>query len=300
MRSLEEQLTLGLPEPYGLYRPAAERDSCGVGFICDIKGRASNRIIRDAEHIFGSHFSAKMNVFNVVVANSRGSFFADFTVPSDSFTIPIPVFSDSASADISNQSRHTYFLRVKNSYNKTMPIKIEIGICRWICRNGIIFDKHSIVFKDSHSKPKHELVDQIAIQAERLNVRALPSIMADAYRVPLCNGVSILEGVCQTLQLTIPEVNALSRTARLWKDRCKALIRICHQYQEIFGLTTYSVLQAASEWAQHRIATSPIQRDSYERRCGQMIETISQFGRWPNRNQNTGQQVGRVVGWSEI
>ena len=51
MRSLEEQLTLGLPEPYGLYRPAAERDSCGVGFICDIRGRASNRIIRDAEHM---------------------------------------------------------------------------------------------------------------------------------------------------------------------------------------------------------------------------------------------------------
>ena len=51
MRSLTEQLTLGLPEPYGLYRPASEKDSCGVGFICDIKGRASNRIIRDAEHM---------------------------------------------------------------------------------------------------------------------------------------------------------------------------------------------------------------------------------------------------------
>ncbi|MYE82846.1 MAG: glutamate synthase subunit alpha, partial [Gammaproteobacteria bacterium] len=51
MRSLEEQLTLGLPEPYGLYRPGSEKDSCGVGFICDIKGRASNRIIRDAEHM---------------------------------------------------------------------------------------------------------------------------------------------------------------------------------------------------------------------------------------------------------
>ena len=51
MPSLEEQLTLGLPEPYGLYRPGSEKDSCGVGFICDIKGRASNRIIRDAEHM---------------------------------------------------------------------------------------------------------------------------------------------------------------------------------------------------------------------------------------------------------
>src|SRR5262245_38322947 len=35
----------------GLYDPAFEHDSCGVGFICDIKGRASHQIILDANHI---------------------------------------------------------------------------------------------------------------------------------------------------------------------------------------------------------------------------------------------------------
>ncbi len=42
---------IGLPEKYGLYDPANEHDSCGIGFICDLKGRASHQIIVDADHI---------------------------------------------------------------------------------------------------------------------------------------------------------------------------------------------------------------------------------------------------------
>jgi glutamate synthase (NADPH) large chain len=39
------------PARVGLYDPAFEHENCGVGFICDIKGRPSNQIVRDAEHI---------------------------------------------------------------------------------------------------------------------------------------------------------------------------------------------------------------------------------------------------------
>ena len=49
--SLEKQLTYGLPQRRGLYDPALERDSCGVGFICDIKGRASREIVDTAGHM---------------------------------------------------------------------------------------------------------------------------------------------------------------------------------------------------------------------------------------------------------
>src|SRR5262245_63163775 len=34
--------------PHGLYDPALEKDSCGVGFIADIKGRKSHKLIEDA------------------------------------------------------------------------------------------------------------------------------------------------------------------------------------------------------------------------------------------------------------
>jgi glutamate synthase domain-containing protein 2/glutamate synthase domain-containing protein 1/glutamate synthase domain-containing protein 3 len=35
----------GLPPQQGLYHPAHEHDACGVGFLCNIKGKGSNRIV---------------------------------------------------------------------------------------------------------------------------------------------------------------------------------------------------------------------------------------------------------------
>src|SRR6188508_470233 len=41
----------GLPEARGLYDPALDKDSCGVGFIADIKGRKSHKIVQDGLQI---------------------------------------------------------------------------------------------------------------------------------------------------------------------------------------------------------------------------------------------------------
>ena len=35
------------PENQGLYNPEFEKDSCGVGFVCDIKGVKSNQVVKD-------------------------------------------------------------------------------------------------------------------------------------------------------------------------------------------------------------------------------------------------------------
>ena len=41
----------GFPAPVGLYDPANEKDSCGVGFVAHIKGERSHQIIKDADHL---------------------------------------------------------------------------------------------------------------------------------------------------------------------------------------------------------------------------------------------------------
>ena len=38
----------GVPPARGLYDPALDKDSCGVGFIADIKGKKSHQIVADA------------------------------------------------------------------------------------------------------------------------------------------------------------------------------------------------------------------------------------------------------------
>ncbi|HMP06012.1 MAG TPA: glutamate synthase-related protein, partial [Lacipirellulaceae bacterium] len=40
-----------LPEKHGLYDPALEHDSCGVGFVAHIKGQRSHQILLDAEEV---------------------------------------------------------------------------------------------------------------------------------------------------------------------------------------------------------------------------------------------------------
>ena len=39
------------PEKTGLYDPEQEKDACGVGFVANIKGKASHQIMLDAYHI---------------------------------------------------------------------------------------------------------------------------------------------------------------------------------------------------------------------------------------------------------
>jgi glutamate synthase (NADPH/NADH) large chain len=40
-------MSSGLPPAQGLYDPEQEHDSCGVGFLVDLKGRKSHRLVRD-------------------------------------------------------------------------------------------------------------------------------------------------------------------------------------------------------------------------------------------------------------
>jgi len=60
-------MTKKSPSKSGLYDPQLEKDSCGVGFVCNIKGRPNNQILRDAhqmncamEHRGGVGFEARI------------------------------------------------------------------------------------------------------------------------------------------------------------------------------------------------------------------------------------------------
>ena len=44
----------GFPPKQGLYDPALEHDSCGFGFVADIKGRASHEIVKNALEVLNN------------------------------------------------------------------------------------------------------------------------------------------------------------------------------------------------------------------------------------------------------
>src|SRR5438874_1482885 len=46
--SQRDRHIIGYPPPQGLYDPAFEHDSCGVGFLCHMKGKESHQVVDQA------------------------------------------------------------------------------------------------------------------------------------------------------------------------------------------------------------------------------------------------------------
>ncbi len=241
------------------------------------------------EYLFGSSLRGKISVFNVVLAKRQGSFFADFTTPELDFDVNVPGIE---------LDKHTFFLRVVNSYNRTQAVRMDVGICRWICRNGIIFGKQSIQIRAPHHKTKYQLMDEIALQARPVEITALHERISHAFS--LKSDMNVLEGAWQVLELTIPEPNSKSRVAKTWIDRCRKLVSLAKKYENQYGQNAFSALQAASEWAQNSAETSPTQRNSYERRCGRMLEILMAEGAWPKRDSAADEQVKRIRSWAGL
>jgi hypothetical protein len=56
----------------------------------------------------------------------------------------------------------TAFLRISNSYNRTRLLRFELGFCRWICMNGMIFGSKSIEFSYAHTRRGMNRVERFA------------------------------------------------------------------------------------------------------------------------------------------
>src|SRR6185436_4736815 len=116
----------GTPAARGLYDPALDKDSCGVGFIADIKGRKSHQIVEDALTI-------------LVNLEHRGAVGAD------------PRAGDGAG--ILTQIPHKFFARKAKELGVKLPKPGEYGI-------GVLFMPRDAERREIVRKTWQEVVAQ--------------------------------------------------------------------------------------------------------------------------------------------
>ena len=63
------------------------------------------------------------------------------------------------------------YVRVTNSYNTSRALRFDVGFCRKICFNGVIFETETIQFKFYHIK--HKLTDEISFTRKNEKIGAL-------------------------------------------------------------------------------------------------------------------------------
>lgn len=89
--------------------------------------------------VFSKTTSDGMEVFNITTPKTRSFCHIDF-VHKDSVFEPW------------EKDKWSPFLRVTNSYNRTKLLRFDLGFCRWICANGMIFGDKSITFRYFHTR----------------------------------------------------------------------------------------------------------------------------------------------------
>lgn len=95
-------------------------------------------------------------VFSLIKMEDMQCF--NITMPRTRSFCHIDLIHKNSDFDVWKNDTWTPFLRVTNSYNRTKLLKYEIGFCRWICKNGMIFGSKSIEFSSTHSKSERESV----------------------------------------------------------------------------------------------------------------------------------------------
>jgi hypothetical protein len=88
--------------------------------------------------VFSAATADGMELFNIIMPQTRSFCHIDFLHKAAGFD-PFP------------GDRWVAFLRITNSYNRTKLLSFDLGFCRWICKNGMIFGRKSITFRSLHT-----------------------------------------------------------------------------------------------------------------------------------------------------
>ncbi len=95
--------------------------------------------------LFDIKNDSEINLFNIHFPNTQSFCHIDLTAESGKFKIVKDDFIQ--------------FVRITNSYNRSFRLSFKVGFCRWICKNGVIFDNDTIEFGYLHNRLFNEEIN---------------------------------------------------------------------------------------------------------------------------------------------
>ena len=203
----------------------------------------------------------EMKVFNVIMPKTRSFCHIDYIHPRAEFK---PFEKD----------KWFPYLRITNSYNRTYALNFDLGFCRGICLNGIIFGKRNIEFKFYHSR--RETDPQVEFHLRAGELAALEALFIESlvnlqrFHVPR----NVMWGLtCKVFGTTVPD-NPTSRQQELLEGKRKHIEYLTRQYFDQLGENGYAALNVLTDFASRPTGViSPESRiDSLQRQAGGWIE----------------------------
>jgi hypothetical protein len=177
------------------------------------------------------------------------------------------------------------FVRISNSYNRTIKLKYEIGFCRWICLNGVIFGQTGISFSITHyGQITHADINRL-VQSAKKQLGSIASLwaafekkMKDLKNIPLPIS-SALALYCKVFDIKIKEEDE-TKIKDVQKERlalrAKQIVNASKEYFKDQGNNAYAMMNVLSDFASFPEWTESKANyvDGYQRRVGKWVDDI--------------------------
>ena len=214
--------------------------------------------------VFGRDAAADLQLFNVTMPATRSWAHIDLTAGGLEFA---PRADD----------KWLPFLRVTNSYNRSRALGFVVGVCRWICANGMIFGERAVKLKVAHTTVG-DLESRIAetFARRRFDVAACRAKLARLTRLAVPAELFVA-GMLEILELNVPaRLPQPAARRKAWTALGRHLDALGRKYRNDLGDTAYALVNAASEYAGDARAPlmSPVRVDALQTRCGSWVDRV--------------------------
>lgn len=213
--------------------------------------------------LFGLEDEKALQVFNVY-APPRGWY------------CQIDLIHKGFEVNIFKQDIYLPFVRVTNSYNTSRALRFDIGYCRKLCLNGVIFEQATVKFKFSHSGSVNRQIDFSPGKDQLEKIRKSFASTADKlfqYKVPKDSEMPLFFRALDLPQhvdpVTKPTEEKRNALVAALKEHVAAIL---DRYRNQLGDNVYAVFNAITEFASH----PPELRDF--RRTPHAMQTMA--GKW--------------------
>jgi hypothetical protein len=107
------------------------------------------------KQVFSEKTAGNMEIYNIIMPKTRSFCHVDF-------------IHKAHGLEVWEGDKWWPYLRITNSYNKTKPLRFDIGFCRDICVNGVIFGRRGVEFRYYHTKGRIAPVGSFTINFQEL------------------------------------------------------------------------------------------------------------------------------------
>lgn len=212
------------------------------------------------EQIFKLIKKEDMQLYNIIMPRTRSFCHIDFTHSKGEFA---PFDGDPWMP----------YIRITNSYNRMFALHFDLGFCRSICMNGVIFGKKNIEFKFHHSRSGKDPEIEFSLRSgefANLEAQFIESLKnLKRFHVP---PKYIWPLTCKVFGYSFPEKPTVKQVGVI-EERKQHVLELGQQYFKELGETGYAALNVLNDYATRPVGVISTEGsiDLLQRKAGDWI-----------------------------